>query len=488
MKSAAAIHDRLGHPVIDIDGHVVEFMPFVGEYLREALGPSRFEAYRRASQWSTRSAPTWPSLDELRARRPARYAWWGLSANTLDRATAMLPGLLHERLGELGIDYTVLYPTVCLGSCAIDDDQMRQGVCRGYNTFAADTSRAYGDRLTLAGIVPMDTPEEAITELAFCKEAGLKVVAIPHGVFRRVKQPQQGWWLYRTAPRTVWFDTFGLDSEHDYDPVWRKFVELGFAVTSHNGLTYHASTYTSPTNYSHNHVGAHADAMAMLCRSLYFGGVTRRFPQLAFGFLECGVAWAAAMLSSLVEHYEKRNAAAIAARDPAAIDVTELERYFRSHGTALAPAQLEHLGELLRESVLYTNDAPPPELRDDWAHVAADRVEDVVARFVEPFYFGCEADDRTVAHAFSDVNPSGARLKPCFSSDLGHWDVERMDNVVAEAYELVEDGLLEEDELRAFLFENPAQLFLRSNPDFFVGTQVEHATHSLLAGRARSDP
>jgi hypothetical protein len=53
--------------------------------------------------------------------------------------------------------------------------------------------------------------------------------------------------------------------------------------------------------------------------------------------------------------------------------------------------------------------------------------------------------------------------------------------VLAEAWELVEDGLLDEAELRSFLFENPARLFAEGNPRFFAGTPVEAAVDALLA-------
>jgi hypothetical protein len=33
-----------------------------------------------------------------------------------------------------------------------------------------------------------------------------------------------------TARFAVWYDVLGLDSEYDYDPVWKKCVELGMAA------------------------------------------------------------------------------------------------------------------------------------------------------------------------------------------------------------------------------------------------------------------
>ena len=82
---------------------------------------------------------------------------------------------------------------------------------------------------------------------------------------------------------------------------------------------------------------------------------------------------------------------------------------------------------------------------------------------------------------FGRLHPGGslgARLKPVFSSDLSHWDVPEMDEVVEEAHGLVRKGILTEQDFREFVFENPAKLLLQQNPDFFVGTAAESTVHS----------
>ena len=63
-----------------------------------------------------------------RAAGMSRSGWWGVpSRNTLDRATAMLPRLLYERLDEIGLDLAVLYPTFGLIPMALDDEELRCG-------------------------------------------------------------------------------------------------------------------------------------------------------------------------------------------------------------------------------------------------------------------------------------------------------------------------------------------------------------------------
>jgi hypothetical protein len=119
---------------------------------------------------------------------------------------------------------------------------------------------------------------------------------------------------------------------------------------------------------------------------------------------------------------------------------------------------------------------------DDFAACGIKRGEEIRDLFTRNFYFGCEADDPLNAWATrAGANPYGARLKTLLGSDIGHFDVVNMAEVLGEAYELVEDGLVSETDLRDFLFTNPARFFCGANPHFFKGTVVEGAVRDLLA-------
>ena len=79
------------------------------------------------------------------------------------------------------------------------------------------------------------------------------------------------------------------------------------------------------------------------------------------------------------------------------------------------------------------------------------------------------------------VNPLGAVVPAFFASDLGHWDVPEFDEPLGEAYELVERGILDLDQLRAFTFENPVRFYGSLDPTFFADTAIEHAAAAVLA-------
>ncbi len=70
-----------------------------------------------------------------------------------------------------------------------------------------------------------------------------------------------------------------------------------------------------------------------------------------------------------------------------------------------------------------------------------------------------------------------------FSSDIGHFDVVHMNEVLAEAYELVEDGVMSTEDFRDFTFTNPVHFWADANPDFFKETVVEKQAAALLVAR-----
>jgi hypothetical protein len=80
----------------------------------------------------------------------------------------------------------------------------------------------------------------------------------------------------------------------------------------------------------------------------------------------------------------------------------------------------------------------------------------------------------------------GVKFKAMMSSDIGHWDVTDMNEVVEEAHELVEDRLITEEDFRDYTFANAATLYAGMNPDFFKGTLCEAPVAKLLQGHSQT--
>src|SRR5205814_446487 len=156
--------------------------------------------------------------EERRRRRVAMPNFWNRQAeSTVDRATAMMPKMLYDRLDEIGLDFAVVYPTAGLRLPRIKDDETRR------------------------------------------------------------------------AP------TF-------------------HSSASGQGLR------NSPSNFVYNHIGHFAAAGHAVSKAIFLGGVTRRFPKLRFAFLEGGVGWASQLFGDLIEHWERRGAAALERMKPEKLD------------------------------------------------------------------------------------------------------------------------------------------------------------------------
>jgi predicted TIM-barrel fold metal-dependent hydrolase len=398
------------------------------------------------------------SIAERRHRGLAMEGYWTRqSTNTRDRATAMMPRLLYDRLDEIGIDFGVIYPTAGLGIHRIADGETRRAVIRGFNIVTAEYFEKLADRLTPAAVIPMHTPEEAIAELEYAtRQFGAKVAMFASGI----------------------------DGAHDYDSVWQKCREFGIAPTFHtSGRSF--DLRNSPSNFTFNHIGHFAAAGHAVAKALFLGGVTRRFPDLRFAFLEGGVGWGCQLFADLIEHWETRGRAGIACMDPMKLDRALLKSLVHAYGYEDIAAELAR-----RDGWPYVElDRPDGgvPVHDDYAACHIARKEDWLELYAKPFYFGCEADDRMNVTAFGRANPLGARINAIFSSDIGHFDVPDMLHPVPEAHELVEDGLITADDFRDFTFANAVRLWGTQNPNFFEGTVVaKEAAEVLKSAPARA--
>src|SRR5918994_7592123 len=102
--NARTLHSRLSHPIIDADGHWIEYTPVMREEFRRIGGDAAVEGLATATQRVPNSLKM--SVAERARKRVGMEAFWSSpSENVLDRATAMLPRLLYERLDDLGIDF-----------------------------------------------------------------------------------------------------------------------------------------------------------------------------------------------------------------------------------------------------------------------------------------------------------------------------------------------------------------------------------------------
>ncbi|PWR18262.1 amidohydrolase family protein [Zavarzinia compransoris] len=485
VSRSAQIRARLPYPVIDSDLHTTEFQPLLDDYVDKFGGAKAVDKFRAfVGKGYAFGKYDWYGLspEERNHYRSVRPAWWSIpSKNTIDYATVSLPQLLHERLQDNGTDYAVLYPNIATFAVLVRDDDLRQPLIRAINTYHADVYRPYADRLTPVAAIPLHNPQEGIEELEHAvKVLKLKTALIPGGLKRPIEAVAErypGRHHPDVAQYATYLDFFGIDSPHDYDPFWAKVIELKVPLTTHTGAM-GWSARSSTSNYMFNHIGHFAAASHAFAKSIFLGGVTRRFPGLRFGFLEGGAGWGAQLYADLVGHWEKRGRPQVQNYDPKALDRDLLLKLYREHGQDLFAGGNPDDETLLKAALggvlgAFSKDEAA-ETIDEFPGITS--IEDIRDRFVPNFYFGSEADDPTVAHAFNTrVNPLGARLNAFWASDFGHWDVPDGTEVLAETWSLVERGAITEDEFRDIVFANPYRFYTEADPDFFRGTAIDGA-------------
>ena len=472
LTEAARIRAQLDHPLIDGDSHIIEYTPVLLDYVEQAGGKSAAERLRNGD-----GRDGWYAMSDEQRRhsRPMRGPWWALpTRNTLDRCTAMLPRLYHQRMDDFGIDVAVLYPTQGLFFAGSNHAESRQIRCHAYNAYVADCYAEYGDRMIPAAVIPLHTPEEGIRELEHAASLGLKVAMIPSYIRRPVTSVAEQY--PDMARRVTWLDSYGFDSEYDYDPFWEKCVELGFSVAAHSGGM--GFDDRKSMNYMYNHMGHFAAAGEVLAKSLLMGGVTRRFPKLRVALLEGGVQNGVRLFADIFSRWKKRSPQSLEHLNPANLDMQQAHALFEGYGDTATRDKLDQL----EETLMVGPRTVAPELLNDFAAMEIESAQDLADLFIPHFYFGCEADDPLACIAFDRrLNPAREQVRAIMSFDLGHWDVSHMDHAAAEAYEQLEDGLIDEADFRKFGFSHSVQLYAGPNPDFFKGTRIEAEVAAELA-------
>ena len=119
----------------------------------------------------------------------------------------------------------MLYPTMGIAMLQVLDDEVRTTLCRLYNEFMADQYRAYGDRFTVAALIPDELPRgghrrpgtrQNSSGARSDSSPAMSTAACPGQTW----PPDDDWAALRIAEWEVngWIDTFGIDSAYDYDP------------------------------------------------------------------------------------------------------------------------------------------------------------------------------------------------------------------------------------------------------------------------------
>ena len=249
--------------VIDGDGHITEDEAGIIAYME----PS----YRRIAE---QSGVVFPPLDHLHAGRAVE------TPPKRDGRPLVGPEGWLDFLDDVGIDWTVLYPTRALAYGNIVSLDYAAVACRAYNDWLSDTYLKFDPRLRGMAIIPMQDPEEAVKEMnRAVTELGMLGAMMPSN---GLPQP--------LGAKTYW-------------PVYEEADRLGCCLSVHGGV--HDRFGLDHMNmYVPVHALGHPWGLAVNCANIVYNGVFDRFPKVRIAFLEGGIAWLLFLLERLHASHE----------------------------------------------------------------------------------------------------------------------------------------------------------------------------------------
>ena len=282
------------YQVISADGHVETppdpWVKYVPEKWKDRA-PRLISLPDGGEGWLLEGQPLLKNGQNITGRGPISFhaaTYFRADGSPADGAG---PG--EQRLREQdedGIDAEVLFPPVFATRFleGISDPEVYRAMIRAYNTWLAhDYCSVAPDRLIGNSVTPISAVADAVAELQFAHDAGLKSVA------------------FYMFPNGSGF------SEPEDDLFWEKCLELGMAISPHFGFgeirapLVKASSGTAGQPYASaltQRAGSHSPVFCMA--QLMAAGVFDRFPEIKFYFAEANASWLPSTMYFLDDNHE----------------------------------------------------------------------------------------------------------------------------------------------------------------------------------------
>lgn len=257
------------------------------------------------------------------------------------------PGPRLELLDELGVDRTLMFPTLAslVEERMRDDPELIHVVVHALNQWLHEVwSFNYKDRIFTTPVISLPIVDKAIAELEWCLERGAKAILVRPAPVPGLRGPR----------------SFALP---EFDPFWKRVEDAGVLVAMHSsdsGYARYTSEWEGATSemlpFKENTFRQMSewrpveDAVASwVCHGALF-----RFPNLKVAVIENGSSWLEPLLHNLTDVYKKMPNEFLG--DP----VAEVKN--RIHISPFYEEDLGHLVDLVGvERVLFGSDYPHPE-------------------------------------------------------------------------------------------------------------------------------
>jgi len=257
------------------------------------------------------------------------------------------PGPRLEVMDELGVDRTLMFPTLAslLEERMRDDPELTHVVIHALNEWLHEQwSFNYQDRIYTTPVITLPIVEKAIEELEWALERGAKTV------------------LIRPAPVPGLRGSRSFAFE-EFDPFWQRVVDADILVSMHasdSGYSRYQADWTGPSEMlpfrldafrmmSMGKRAAEDAASAMTCH-----GLLTRFPDLRIAFIENGADWVVPFVEHLTELYR---------RMPQMFQEDPVEAFKRNvYISPFHEDKLDELADVLGvDHLLFGSDWPHPE-------------------------------------------------------------------------------------------------------------------------------
>ncbi len=232
----------LGTRIIDGDGHIMEDTVAI---------IARMESPYR--EIAARKGVVFPPLDHLHSGRAVE------TPPQRDQRPAVGPKGWLEFLDDVGIEWTVLYPTTALSYGKIVSLDYAVSVSKAYNDWLYETYVKFNSRFKGMAILPMQDPQEAAKELRRAvTELGMLGAMMPSNGLAHPLGSKMYWPIYEEANNLGCclavhggaHDRFGMDHMNMYVPVHALGHPWGLTINCadilYTGFSIASRAFASP--------------------------------------------------------------------------------------------------------------------------------------------------------------------------------------------------------------------------------------------------
>ena len=259
-------------PVVDCDGHLIESIAELADYVDAGL--------QSAIRQPTRDREgVFPALDGFHGPRirPSGNARPYVQASDGRKGS---PEDFVAFTEKASVEQAVMFTTEGLSVGFIQSADYATRICRAYNDYVHDKYQGLSDRLYPMALIPFQDPSAAVLEL----RRAVKDLGMPGAMI-----PANGLSLH-------------LGHEY-YWPIYKEAADLDCVLGVHGGSVKGIGMDTF-SNFAAVAGMHHSLSLLLGLTSMLGHGVLSRYPSLRVGFFEGGCAWLVLLLDRLERNEE----------------------------------------------------------------------------------------------------------------------------------------------------------------------------------------